>query len=457
MKTNVSIILTAFCIFPTIVAQRQKLNVLFIFADQWRAQAMGYNGDINAQTPNFDAFAQKEINFVNTFSCQPVSSPYRASLLTGQYPTTHGLVANDLPLAPNEQTFGELFKQAGYKTGYIGKWHLFGHGRLDFIPAEKRFGFDFWKVMNCTHAYNESDYWPEYEQKMRWKGYDAFAQTDTMLQFIADAHKEGKPFCMVLSWGPPHDPYAMAPEEYKSLYADKKKIVLRPNVDTIAQPASRTMLSGYYAHIAALDFKFGEIIMRLKEMGVYDNTIIVFTSDHGDMIGSQGYVKKSRPYDESIHVPFLLHYPAEKLPKAIIEPMSTPDILPTLLDLCGLQIPSKIEGRSYLPFVTGKKQQTDEGALVMWPLIRKGYNLNEYRCLRTTRYTYVEELTGPTMLYDNEIDPYQRKNLVNIPEYVSIQKLMKKKLQDARKRANDDFLSDVDVRKKFGLEMNILE
>ncbi len=134
----------------------RKPNIVFIFADQWRAQATGYSGDPNAQTPYLDKLAKESINFINAVSGCPVCTPYRASLITGQYCLTHGLFYNDKPLDPDATTIGKVYSQAGYETAYIGKWHIDGHGRNSFIPEERRQGFKFWRVCECTHNYNNS-------------------------------------------------------------------------------------------------------------------------------------------------------------------------------------------------------------------------------------------------------------------------------------------------------------
>jgi len=133
-------------------------NLVFIFADQWRAQSTGYAGNKDVRTPNLDRLAKQSVNFSNAVSGCPVCTPYRGSLLTGQYWLTHGLFYNDKPLNPDAMTIGKVYSKAGYETGYIGKWHIDGHGRSSFIPEERRQGFKFWKVCECTHNYNKSLY-----------------------------------------------------------------------------------------------------------------------------------------------------------------------------------------------------------------------------------------------------------------------------------------------------------
>ena len=136
-----------------------KPNILFVIADQWRAQAFGFAGDPNVQTPHLDALQRESIDGVNAISGVPVCCPARASLLTGRRVLTHGVFLNDVPLNPDAVSLAKVLKQAGYDTGYIGKWHLNGAGRSAFIPRERRQGFDYWKVMECEHNYNNSFYW----------------------------------------------------------------------------------------------------------------------------------------------------------------------------------------------------------------------------------------------------------------------------------------------------------
>jgi len=136
-------------------------NLLFEFADQWRAQATGYAGDPNlkGKTPHLDQLAKESVNLVNAVSTMPVCTPCRASLLTGQTALTHGLFLNDAPLNPEAMTIAKVYKAAGYDTGYVGKWHVDGHGRSAYIPEGRRQGFDYWKVLECTHQYNASAYY----------------------------------------------------------------------------------------------------------------------------------------------------------------------------------------------------------------------------------------------------------------------------------------------------------
>src|SRR5437764_3888036 len=194
-------------------AAEGKPNVVVVLADQWRAQAFGFAGDPNVKTPNFDRLASESVRFINAVAGLPVCSPTRASLLTGQRPLTHGVFLNDVSLDPNAMTIAKVLKAEGYDTGYIGKWHLNGDGRSNFIPRERRQGFDYWKALECTHDYNHSQYYGDGIEKLVWDGYDAIAQTRDAEQYLREHAKSDKPFFLILAWGPPHDPYHTAPEK----------------------------------------------------------------------------------------------------------------------------------------------------------------------------------------------------------------------------------------------------
>src|SRR5215207_1033579 len=317
-----------------------KPNVLIIIADQWRAQAFGFAGDPNVKTPHFDRFERECVNFTQAVSGQPVCTPARASLLTGQRPLTHGLFINDVPLKAEAITIAEMLSNAGYVAGCIGKWHVDGQGRSNYIPPERRQGFDYWKVLECTHAYNNSPYYADGPEKLKWEGYDAIAQTRDAQRYIKTQAQAGKPFLLWLAWGPPHNPYETAPEKYRAMY-DAQKIQLRPNVPKEVEERTRKDLAGYYAHCTALDDCFGELMETLRAQGVAGNTIVVFTSDHGDMLGSHALIRKQKPYEESVRVPMLFRLPAKLGVKAkrVDGAINTEDVMPTLLRLCNLPIP----------------------------------------------------------------------------------------------------------------------
>jgi arylsulfatase A-like enzyme len=419
----------------------RKPNVVFVFADQWRAQAAGVAGDPNVRTPTVDRMAAQGIRFTTAVSTCPVCSPYRASLLTGRYPLTHGVFLNDVPLGAEAVSIANAFKSAGYHTGYIGKWHVDGHGRSAFIPPERRQGFEFWRAMECTHNYNRSCYYADENARLLWDGYDAAAQTREAQGYIRQ-HSGKEPFLLVLSWGPPHDPYQTAPEKYAQMYkADD--LTLRPNVPQEAAARTRKDLAGYYAHCSALDGCLADLWQTLRECGIEDDTVFVFTSDHGDMLGSQGQRNKQRPYDEAALVPLIIHWPRLGKGRSIATPIGTPDLMPTLLGLAGIEIPKTVEGADFSGHLRGGPAPGDGAALFacyapfgQWTRAAGG---REYRGVRTSRYSYVRSLDGPWLLFDNEADPYQQKNLCGDPQHAAVEKQMEELLRLKLRQTHDDF------------------
>ena len=426
-------------------------NLVFVFADQWRAQATGYAGDPNARTPNLDRFAAQGVNAVNAVSCCPVCSPYRASLMTGQYPLTHGIFVNDQPLHGGFTSFADALNGAGYDTAYIGKWHLRAGGRSVYIPPEHRLGFRFWRALECAHEYNNSPYYAgDRMEKKVWPGYDAEAQTEEACRYIREERVAGKPFALFLSWGPPHDPYQTAPEKYRRMVAERP-LRLRPNVPPETQAQARGNLAGYYAHIAALDECFGALLEQIEASGLGDDTIVVFTSDHGDMLGSHGLWKKQHPHDESVCVPFLMRGPGLS-PRQVTTPLNAPDLMPTLLSLCGAEIPHGVQGEDLSDVLKGEIHPDDRSALLALYMpfheLRKPQG-REYRGLRTERYTYIRDLKGPWLLFDNPEDPYQMHNLAGDPSHAEVVRKLDGELTRKLAEIGDEFLPGEEYYRRY--------
>ena len=438
-------------------------NVVFIFADEWRAQATGYNGDPNCETPVLDNLATHSIDVTHAVSGYSVCCPYRGSLLTGLYPLTHGVYINDVELDPNNYSIARAFNDGGYNTAYIGKWHVYGSPdgkcgrRQAFVPREYQLGFDYWKGFECNHDYNDSYYFFNDDPTPReWEGYDAFAQSRDAANYIRAHAEDDKPFMLMLSWGPPHFPLHTAPVEYRHRYQDRP-IALRPNVPPEHREKATKSLRGYYAHIAAIDDCLEIVRDAIRDVGLEENTIFIVTADHGDMLECQAVQTKGYPWEESIRVPFLLRWPqlhgqeGRKLPL----PIDAPDIMPTLLGLCGLPVPDKIQGRDWSPYFRNERQPTgSEAALlnvpaVSWETLING--IQPYRGLRTIRYTYVRNLDGPWLFYDNEVDPYQMHNLIDDPAKKELWAQLESRLQQRLDELDDEFLDGKIYLERDGL------
>ena len=294
-----------------------KLNLIFIFTDQMRGEAMKCAGNSDVITPNLDKLADEGMLFTNAFTNSPVCTPARGTILTGRYPFHHLALANEISISTEEKSIASMLKEDGYKTGYIGKWHLDGLPRDKFTPpGPRRLGFDYWAVCNCGHQYYNAYYYNDADKKVMVKGYEPGHQTDLALEFIKQ-NKE-KPFCLFLSYGPPHAPYNQVPEKYKEMY-DLEKIKLRPNCKEIDKEkygerlhralgldmGMKETIALYYAGITAIDSCVNRLVTAVDDSGLKNNTIIVFTSDHGDMLWSHGMTKKQQPWEESVKIPLI--------------------------------------------------------------------------------------------------------------------------------------------------------
>jgi arylsulfatase A-like enzyme len=444
----------------------KRPNLIFVFADQMRGMSMRCAGDPNVLTPNMDKMAEEGVRFSNAYTNCPVCTPARACMLTGRYPISNLTITNDLPMPDNETTFGEVLKQAGYKTGYVGKWHLDGIPRNKFTPiGASRHGFDFWAVWNCSHDYFNGKVYLDTPEPVQLNGYEPEAQTDLSLKFIHENADE--PFCLFLSWGPPHDPYYQVPEKYRQLY-DPEKLKLLPNVpetpDLSHAPLGRKdyesgirqTVADYYSAITALDDQLGRILNAIDDLHLAENTIIVFTSDHGDMLFSQNSFKKQQPYEESISIPLITRWKGH-IPDGVVTDtlFSTVDFLPTLLSMMDIKQPDNIEGIDLSHALRGENGNGPDSVFLMdlVPMdegIRLG--INEWRGIRTKRYTYARWLDGRDwVLFDNDIDPYQLNNLINDSNAIPIKQAMEKELGKWMKHTGDEGLDWQNLIKKLNL------
>ncbi len=436
----------------------KRPNLLFVFADQMRAREL----DPQVRAPNMDKLASEGTNFTRAYANCPVCTPSRATILTGRYPLSHRAVANDLPLPEDEVTIAQVLSDADYRTGYVGKWHLDGVPRDRFTPpGRRRHGFDLWAAWNCSHAYFQGKLYLDGPEPLTLEGYEPEGQTDLACEFLAEDDR--RPFCLFLSWGPPHAPYRRVPDRYLALY-EPSEIRLRPNVRS-EPPAgfsragggcSPEDIAGYYAHITALDEQLGRLLDALEGHGLADETVVVFTSDHGDMLWSQGTVKKEQPWEESVRVPLLVRWPgrvpAGRKSDALV---STVDLMPTLLGLMGVEIPEPVEGADLSAVVLGGKDAGPGAVLLTEPVIvdqGRRLGLREWRGLRTARYTYARWADGGRwLLYDNEADPYQMKNLIDSPDHARVREELERELQGRLAAVRDECLPWEENIRRLGL------
>jgi arylsulfatase A-like enzyme len=426
-------------------------NLLFIFADQLRAGDLGFEGNPDAITPHLDVMAADGVRFTNAVSTCPVCTPYRAALLTGKYPLTNGMVINDIRLPVTERSIAHVLRDAGYATGCFGKWHLDGPYRGGYTPpGPRRQGFDTWAAADCCHDYMKSWYYRDDPAPIFIKGYDADHFTDLTIDFM---QSQEQPFAAFLSWGPPHNPYEQLPDAYR--VHDPAQLTLRPNVPVEDEALAREQYAGYYDHVTALDRCLGRLRQALDTTGLAENTLVVFTSDHGDMLKSHGCYEKQLPYEESIAVPFVASQPGT-LPAGHVADalLNVPDLMPTLLGQLELDCPDAVDGEDLSFALRGAAGVEPTSAFIANPVpFMPDREVPEWRGVRTKTHTYVATLQGPWLLFDNQSDPYQRRNLINAPSVAALQSDLQAELRRWLQRLDDEFLPLEAYVERFGFNL----
>jgi len=454
-----------FFITASVFAQ-DKANILFVFADQMRNHAVAINGEDPTITPNLDNLAQEGVLFNNAISTSPVCTPYRGMLISGQHPLTTGISVNcspanpDMFLRPDENAFGNIFKANGYQTGYIGKWHLDdpqtaipllgyspdGTRGWDTYtpPGPKRQGFDFWHAYNAYDQHMDPHYWEDSEELIEPGIWSVEHETDVAIDYIENRDSE-KPFLLLVSYLPPHGPFSEVPEKYKEYYKDidPTNLLNRENVVLTGEGAkAEVSVNDYFAAVTGIDEQVGRLISYLKSENLYDNTIIIFTADHGEMMGSQGRMHKSKWYEEAINVPLIVSYPP-KMPSGTNDCLVGPaDYIPTLLSLSGHDVPQGYYGKDLSEAFKGDVNQ-DQDTIVLGSYGGNKYTDDDnlwmskgWRGVRTKTHTFVVRLVFGVRtyeLYDNVNDKWQLNQVVSTdiaqnPEMLPYYEYLKKHL-----------------------------
>ena len=432
---------------------KKRPNLLYVFLDQWRYHAMSCVGEDEVCTPYMDAFARESLACQEAVSTFPLCSPHRASLLTGKYPFSVGMWTNCktglsevLMLRPQEKCIGNVLKEQGYHTGYIGKWHLDASeqnfeenpvsGARDWDaytpPGERRQGFDYWLSYGACDNHLDPHYWADTSEQIKPGQWSPEFETDKALEYMEGQQGKEEPFALFVSYNPPHLPYELVPYKYYEKYKDRP-VHFRENVpEEKRTPEMETITRQYFAAVSGVDEQFGRILDYLKEKGMEENTLVVLSADHGEMLGSHNRMSKNVWYEESIHIPLYLRQKGRLKPEAYTELVASPDHMPTLLGLLDIPVPDTCQGFNHAPCIEGKADNAPKDAfLCSYPGMpemvaefeRQGLNSKCYgwRGIRTHSHTYVinngyEPKAGQVrLLYDNEKDPYQM-NPVSITE-----------------------------------------
>jgi arylsulfatase A-like enzyme len=420
-------------------APPRRPNLVFVFSDQQSWDMLGCYGNSQAVTPNLDSFAGEGVRFRHCVSSSPLCTPFRGMLLSGLHPLHSGAIENDVRMLPGDGNYlGQVLGKAGYRLGYYGKWHLYGGNRVRPIPrGPDRYGFDGpFLTNNCTVVFDAARayYWDEEGRRQLYGDWEPYAQTKQALRFLDENASE--PFALFVSWHPPHnwspvkgpakgpeDGYG-APDDMLQLYR-AESLNLRGNCQDT--PSSRGVYRGHLAMCSSLDRTFGQIVAKLKEKGVLDNTIVVYTSDHGDTLLSHGFrYNKMRPEAESIRVPLMIRYPRLLAPRASDLLVGTLDLMPTLLGMMGLTVPGACHGRNLTDAIVQRRDNAvDSVPLFLLPL--------DWRGVYTRRHTFAFDTNrgGPNLyremffqtpagvqwncLYDRQADRWETRNLFDTP------------------------------------------
>lgn len=445
-------------------AKDQRPNIIYVYPDQFRNQAMAFWNEPDyaehigwkadpVKTPRLDGFADESIVFSRAMSNCPLSSPYRGIFLTGMYPERNGITLNCMAERPQSSLredatcISDVLDAAGYSCGYIGKLHADhptpndpanpGHYVSDrrpewdaYTPVERRHGFTYWYSYGTFDEHKNPHYWDTEGVRHDPKVWSVGHETDKAIEFLRNRNGERKknaPFFLTIAYNPPHSPYESLDDCMEEDYAiykdmDYSELYVRENADTTLTKADAARY--YFANVTGVDREFGRLLDELKELGLDRNTIVIFTSDHGETMCSQGtYDPKNSIYTESFNVPFIIRYPERIRPRVDSTLFSTIDIMPTLLSLAGLNdmIPSSAEGRDLSPVIleNGKECDMPDAALyirnVNGPYNEKGLVEGFFpaaRGIKTDRYTFEiaikkDGTLSRVLIFDDINDPYQ--------------------------------------------------
>lgn len=409
-------------------------NIIFYFSDQQRWDTL--TEDL---MPNVWELGEKGVLFENSFTCQPVCGPARACLQTGKYATQNKCYWNGIPLENNTKTLAHYFNENGYDTAYIGKWHLASdraptkgfHCEKNAIPKEKQGGYKYWRgadVLEFTSHGYDGYVFDENGNKINFKGYRADCINDFAVEYINN-HSDEKPFFMFISQLEPHHQNDRGHFEGPKETVEKYRDYPIPEDLTFLKGDYKKEYPDYIAAINRLDENVGKLIKTLKDKGLYDNTVIIYTSDHGCHFKTRNFEYKRSCHEASIHTPLVFGGGAVKNCETLDCLTSLIDIPPTILDLAGIPVPESYSG-NILPV---NKDNVSERDCVFVQISESHIG----RAVRTKKWKYSAKAVGSgwhkprathyfdDYLYNLENDPYEKHNLVNNENYEKVLQQMR--------------------------------
>jgi len=410
----------------------RRPNVVIVFPDQLRASEVGCYGHPVIQSPNIDRLAAGGVRMGLAFSNFPVCSPARSIILSGRYARSTGVLQNQdkeaRPGRPTNQapTLAEVFASNGYDTVLVGKWHL--------APTPQTLGFRESLRPRMRHRYFKQTFYKNEGEPYVCDDYGPYHETEAAIEYIR-GHKD-RPFFLYLSYGPPHMPVSEMPEKYRKMY-DPAKVIIHDNAwvngklaydenwfkiymwdfqyyenkDTFTRPLPagmtlRDLTALYDGQITALDDCIGRVLDAIHKTGIEDDTIVLMTSDHGDLLGSHGLFNKNTHHEESIHIPMIFRYPRRLKPTVVdTQVVSLVDVMPTLLELCGIAAPDTVQGTSVAPVLLGQRKTVGQNVALIETSSADG--------VRTPKHVFfVDRKKGRgEHLFDISADPFELKDL----------------------------------------------
>lgn len=410
--------------FPAFINLQRKSepswpNFLIVITDDQRWDAMSHMGCRMLRTPNMDRLAAEGARFSNTFVTTSLCSPSRASYLTGQYVHRHGIRGNRMPLPIETVTFPRLLQQAGYDTGYFGKWHM---GQQPERP-----GFNHYVTFRGQGSY----YDPNLDINGTLSKYSSYL-TDILTDHAVEWLKQNRtaPFLMYFGHKASHGPFQPA-ERHKEAFADVPLPRPASVDDTLADkpewmkkrggkgvrtdPNYENLMRNYYRTLLAVDESLGRVIRQLEEQRQLDNTFVLFTSDNGFFHGEHGLGDKRAGYDEALRIPFLVRYPALVKRASVVSQMALNiDVAPTILELARMAAPASVQGRSLLPLLRGNPRGWRTSFLYEYFAEPQFPQTPDIQGVRTERWKYLRYpgIDDLDELYDLKSDPLEMRNVV---------------------------------------------
>jgi len=457
------------------------MNILYILCDQLRYDALSCNGAAVCQTPNIDRLAKGGVNFSRFYSVNALCSPARGTILTGMYPHIHGQLANmgnfncvfDSQIM-SRKGYAEYLQQQGYQTGYAGKWHLPAEGN------KEQWHFDQWHTMEDYHDFllergidyemGRDEVAPiEFGANATFHGpctlkaeeHEDYWTTERVCEMMESFTQSDKPFMVCAAFHGPHFPYAV-PEPYNTMYDpnsvekyenfhetfQNKPMVqqmelMRWNTAHLTWADWQKVIATYWGYVSFLDSLVGRLTDKLKELGIAEDTAVIFTADHGDMLGGHRLFNKGfNMYEEDHHIPLVIRWPGIAAEGAVSDGFSgLVDVFPTILDMAGADIPAQAQGKSLRELLGGKIPSSWRDDILCE---FNGYEstLLSSRMVRTEQWKYVYNPFDKDELYDVVSDPGELYNLAELPAFTHVLRRMRERMLKWL-RETDDGIVDI--------------